>query len=87
MDDHSPITRGTIEQLERCGLIIRYGHGYEGVDVDASTEHGIMVANVPGSTSEEVANHALALMFACARELKRLDRATTGGRWRDVQSR
>ncbi len=87
LDDHSPITRETIEQLERCGLIIRYGHGYEGVDLDASTEHGIMVANVPGSTSEEVANHALALMFACAREIKRLDRATTEGRWSEVYSR
>ena len=87
LDDHSPITRATIEQLERCGLIIRYGHGYEGVDLDACTDHGIMVANVPGSTSEEVSNHALALMFACAREIKPLDRATTEGRWSEVYSR
>ena len=87
LDDHSPITRDTVEQLERCGLIIRYGHGYEGVDLDACTEQGIMVANVPGSTSEEVSNHALALMFACAREIKHLDRATTGGQWGEVQSR
>ena len=84
---HSPITRDTVEQLERCGLIIRYGHGYEGVDLDACTEQGIMVANVPGSTSEEVSNHALALMFACAREVKRLDRATTEGQWGEVYSR
>ena len=87
LDDHSPITRETIGQLERCGLIIRYGHGYEGVDLDACTEHGIMVANVPGSTSEEVSNHALALMFACARELKRFDKATSDGRWGEVYSR
>ena len=87
LDDHSPITRDTVERLERCGLIIRYGHGYEGVDLDACTEQGIMVANVPGSTSEEVSNHALALMFACAREIKRLDRATTEGQWREVYSR
>ncbi len=87
LDDHSPITRDTVEQLERCGLIIRYGHGYEGVDVDACTEQGIMVANVPGSTSEEVSNHALALMFACAREIKMLDRATTEGQWGEVQTR
>ena len=87
LDDHSPITRDTIGQLERCGLIIRYGHGYEGVDLDACTEHGIMVANVPGSTSEEVSNHALALMFACARELKRFDKAASDGRWSEVYSR
>ena len=87
LDDHSPVTRETIEKLERCGLVIRYGHGYEGVDLDACTDHGIMVANVPGSTSEEVSNHALALMFACAREIKRLDRATTEGSWGGVYSR
>ena len=87
LDDHSPITRDTVEQLERCGLIIRYGHGYEGVDLDACTEQGIMVANVPGSTSEEVSNHALALMFACAREIKPLDRATIKGQWGEVYSR
>jgi D-3-phosphoglycerate dehydrogenase len=34
-----------------------------------------------------VSNHALALMMACARDLKRLDRATTSGRWAEVYSR
>ncbi len=87
LDDHSPVTRAMLEQLTRCKLIIRYGHGYDTVDVDACTERGVMVTNIAGSTSEEVSNHALALLFACARDLKRLDRAVTQGRWGDVYSR
>jgi D-3-phosphoglycerate dehydrogenase len=87
LNNHSPVTRAMVDQLENCKLIIRYGHGYDTVDVDACTEAGIIVTNIAGSTSEEVSNHALSLLMASARELKRLDLATTTGRWDDVYSR
>ena len=87
LNDHSPVTRLMVDELENCKLIIRYGHGYDTVDVDACTEAGIIVTNIAGSTSEEVSNHALALLLASARELKRLDLATTSGRWDEVYSR
>ena len=87
LNDHSPVTAAMVEQLEDCKLIIRYGHGYDTVDVDACTDAGIIVTNIAGSTSEEVSNHALALTLACARDLKRLDLATTSGRWAEVYSR
>ena len=86
-NDHSPVNRAMVDQLENCKLIIRYGHGYDTVDVDACTEAGIIVTNIAGSTSEEVSNHALTLLLASARELKRLDLATTSGRWGEVYSR
>lgn len=87
LNDHSPVTQAMIDQLTNCKLIIRYGHGYDTVDVDACTEAGIIVTNIAGSTSEEVSNHALALLMASARELKRMDLATTSGRWGEVYSR
>lgn len=87
LNNHSPVTANMVEQLTVCKAIIRYGHGYDTVDVDACTRAGIIVTNIAGSTSEEVSNHALALMFASARELKRLDRATCAGRWAEVYSR
>jgi D-3-phosphoglycerate dehydrogenase len=87
LNDHSPVTRAMAAQLTRCRLVVRYGHGYDTVDLDACTERGIIVANIAGSTSEEVSNHALALLMACARDLKRLDRAATSGRWGEVYSR
>jgi D-3-phosphoglycerate dehydrogenase len=87
LNDHSPVSRAMVDQLANCKLIIRYGHGYDTVDVDACTEAGIIVTSIAGSTSEEVSNHALTLMLASARELKRLDLATTSGRWGEVYSR
>ena len=87
LNDHSPVNRAMVDQLENCKLIIRYGHGYDTVDVDACTEAGIIDTNIAGSTSEEVSNHALTLLLASARELKRLDLATTSGRWGEVYSR
>jgi D-3-phosphoglycerate dehydrogenase / 2-oxoglutarate reductase len=87
LNNHSGVTRAMIDQLSNCKLIIRYGHGYDTVDVDACTEAGIVVTNIAGSTSEEVSNHALSLLMASARELKRLDLATTSGRWGEVYSR
>ena len=87
LNDHSPVTQAMIDQLTNCKLIIRYGHVYDTVDVDACTKAGIIVTNIAGSTSEEVSNHALTLLLASARELKRLDMATTSGRWSEVYSR
>ena len=87
LNDHSPVSRAMVDQLENCRLIIRYGHGYDTVDVNACTEAGIIVTNIAGSTSEEVSNHALTLLLASAREIKRLDLATTSGRWDEVYSR
>lgn len=46
-----------------------------------------MVANVAGSTSEEVSNHALALMLNCARRLYQVDRGIRAGKWRELWSR
>jgi D-3-phosphoglycerate dehydrogenase len=87
LNDHSPVTQSMIDQLTNCKQIIRYGHGYDTVDVDACTKAGIIVTNIAGSTSEEVSNHAMSLLLALARELKRLDLATTTGRWGEVYSR
>ena len=76
-----------IETLTNCKLIVRLGHGYEGVDLDASTDAGIIVCNAAGATSEEVSNHALSLMLYLARRLYELDPGTRAGRWGELWSR
>ena len=47
--------------------IVRYGTGYDNVDVEAATLRGIKVANVQGYGNHSVSDHALALMFGCIR--------------------
>jgi D-3-phosphoglycerate dehydrogenase len=75
------ITRRVIGTLERCRLIVRYGIGVDTIDIPAATERGIMVANVPDFCLEEVSNHALMLLLACAKRLVRLDGAVRAGAW------
>ncbi|MDA1256482.1 MAG: C-terminal binding protein [Chloroflexi bacterium] len=84
---HYDIPREMFEQMPNCKLMVRYGHGYDTVDLQAATDNGVMVTNIAGSTSEEVSNHALALLLACARSLKPMDRAMARGDWSGVYSR
>jgi len=74
-----------IAGLERCQIISRYGIGVDNVAVEAATEKGIVVTNVPDYCLDEVADHTRALLLALARKITRLDRATKQGRW-DVWS-
>jgi D-3-phosphoglycerate dehydrogenase len=82
-----PMPPSVIETLTNCKLIVRLGHGYEGVDLDASTDAGIIVCNAAGATSEEVSNHALSLMLYLARRLYELNPGTRAGRWGELWSR
>jgi D-3-phosphoglycerate dehydrogenase len=63
------ISREVIEHLDRTRLVIRHGVGYDNVDVEAATAHGIVVANVPDYCVDEVAEQAVTLIMACQRKL------------------
>jgi D-3-phosphoglycerate dehydrogenase len=75
------VSRRVIAGLPRLRLLVRYGVGVDGIDLDAATERGIPVVNVPDYGTDEVANHAVALLLALARRLPLLDRQTRAGRW------
>ena len=74
-----------ISKLEKCCLIIRHGIGYDNVDVDACTKYGIQFAYQPDYCKEDVAEHAIALIFACARAVvksrKTLEISSKNGQW------
>ena len=59
--------------------------GADTVDVEAATEAGIVVTNVPDVFVEEVADHTVALLLAAARRLKLMDRLMGEGKWREVR--
>ena len=58
-----------LSQCPGLKVIIRYGAGYENVDLDAATRANVKVANVGGYGNHSVSDHALSLMYACARGL------------------
>ncbi len=78
---YGDVDRRVIEGLPRLRLLVRYGVGVDGIDVAAATERGIPVVNVPDYGTDEVANHAVALLLALARKLPALDRQVRGGGW------
>jgi D-3-phosphoglycerate dehydrogenase len=70
-----------IGALRRCRVIVRYGVGYDNVDVAAASARGIAVAIVPDYCIEEVATHALAMILALNRQLAAFDQSVREGRW------
>ena len=74
-----------IRKLTQCRLLIRHGIGYDNVDVEACTRQGIIFAYQPDYCKEDVAEHAIALIFACARKVvasrKTLDKSSATGQW------
>ena len=80
-----PITARVIDSLESCKRIIRHGAGYDNVDVAACTAKGIPLAYCPDYCMDEVAEQAVALIFACARQVpqsrKVLDDSVARGQW------
>ncbi|HEX9017480.1 MAG TPA: C-terminal binding protein [Chloroflexota bacterium] len=75
------ITRRVVEKMERCRLIGRHGVGYDTLDVDAATDHGIMACNVTDYCTAEVADQAMALLLGLSRSLFSADREVRSGGW------
>ena len=65
----TPIGEETFTDAPQLRAVVRYGTGYDNIDVEAATARGIKVANVQGYGNHSVSDHALALMFACIRGL------------------
>jgi D-3-phosphoglycerate dehydrogenase / 2-oxoglutarate reductase len=74
-------TRQVIAGLTRCRVIARYGVGVDTVDLQAATDHGVVVVNVPDYCIDEVSNHAIGLILALNRKIVRLDTAIRQGTW------
>ena len=78
---YAPITGRVLDGLPRCRVAVRYGVGVDTVDLQAATERGVVVANVPDYCMEEVSDHALAMGLALWRGVVLYDRAIRGGTW------
>src|SRR5689334_17580428 len=75
------VTKALLEHAENLKVIGRAGIGVDNVDVPAATQRGIVVMNTPFGNSITTAEHAIAMMFALARQLPAADRSTQAGKW------
>ena len=81
------ITRRVMEALPKCKVIIFGSVGFDSIDVDAATDNNILVTNCPAPQwlIEEVSNHAIVLLIACAKKLCFLNNGTKQGHWAEVK--
>ena len=64
-----------------CQIVSRYGIGLDNIPISRATELGMLVTNVPDFCLEEVSDHAMALLLACARQLFPLARTPQRSSW------
>jgi D-3-phosphoglycerate dehydrogenase / 2-oxoglutarate reductase len=77
----SPVSAKAIANAPNLRAIVRYGIGVDNVDQFAARERHVYVANVPDYGTEDVADHALALLMAVMRRVVTRDRAVREGHW------
>lgn len=78
----APVTEAVVRAATKCRHIARMGIGLDNIAVNVATERGIRVTNVPDYCVEEVADHTLALLLACARKVAFFHQRTKSGEYR-----
>ena len=77
----APIHAEVISEMRRAKVIVRYGIGYDTVDVKAARERGIPVCNVPDYCIDEVADHTLAFILGVTRQVVPNTLYIRDGKW------
>lgn len=81
LNQYAPLTRNVLSQLKKCKVIVRYGVGVNNVDLEAASDFGIQICNVPDYGVDEVSDHALALLYTLARKTLLMGNAVRKGEW------
>ncbi|MBM6593041.1 phosphoglycerate dehydrogenase [Microvirga pudoricolor] len=75
------VTAKMLDQAKNLKVIGRAGIGVDNVEIPAATAKGIIVMNTPFGNSITTAEHAIAMMFALARQIPQADASTQAGKW------
>jgi D-3-phosphoglycerate dehydrogenase len=80
----APLTATAIAGMAPGGGIVRYGIGYDNIELPASFARGLPVGYVPDYCTAEVADHTASLILASLRKLSQLDASVRTGEWAAV---
>jgi len=83
---YAPIGARVLAALPQLQAIVRYGVGLDTIDVAAAANRGVRVLAVPDYCTDEVADHALALLLAVTRCVAASDRAVRSGQWPEAHT-
>lgn len=75
------VTAKLLEATDRLKVVGRAGIGVDNVDIPAASAKGVIVMNTPFGNSITTAEHAIAMMFAVARQIPAADTSTQAGKW------
>ncbi|HAH08468.1 MAG TPA: phosphoglycerate dehydrogenase [Alphaproteobacteria bacterium] len=75
------VTADVLAEAKNLKVIGRAGIGVDNVDIPAATAHGVVVMNTPHGNAITTAEHAVAMMFALAREIPAANASTQAGKW------
>ena len=75
------VDKDVLAAAKALKVIGRAGIGVDNIDVPAATSAGVVVMNTPFGNSITTAEHAIAMMFALARQLPQADLSTQAGKW------
>ena len=79
------VGRRVIESADRLKIIAVRGVGYDGIDLSAATERGVLVSNNPGINRKEVADMAMGLIFSVSRRIGWMDRGMRAGKYSELR--
>jgi lactate dehydrogenase-like 2-hydroxyacid dehydrogenase len=80
------LKREFIEAMPSLEVICAVGAGFEGVDVAAARERGIVVTHNPGANADTVADQGWAILLGVMRQVPACDRGVREGRWTEVRT-
>lgn len=75
------VTKEVIEKADKLKVVGRAGIGVDNIDIPAATAAGVAVMNTPFGNSVTTAEHAIAMMFALARQIPQANESTHQGKW------
>jgi D-3-phosphoglycerate dehydrogenase len=74
-------TRAIFEAMDRCQGWVSFGHGFDGADLDAAVENGVILANTASFGTDEVSNQAMLHLLVCSRKFVLHDKLVKSGVW------
>jgi D-3-phosphoglycerate dehydrogenase / 2-oxoglutarate reductase len=75
------VTRELLDAASNLKVVGRAGIGVDNVDVKSATARGVVVMNTPHGNTITTAEHAIAMMFALARQIPDASQSTRAGKW------
>jgi D-3-phosphoglycerate dehydrogenase len=81
----APFGPAAAAAMQAGGTVIRYGVGYNNIDLEAARKHGLRVGYVPDYCADEVADHTAAAALTLLRKLPMMDASVRRGEWAAVK--